>query len=78
MRYLTNIRLEDKERCEHAARESGMRVEFRNHPMPKDYSDPDDEYYHPDSMVGGYGSIYTHEGFVDHSKFWRAWDEYSG
>jgi hypothetical protein len=78
MGYLANTRLENKDRCEYASKASGMNVEFRNHPMPKDYSDPDDEFYHPESMAGVYGSVYTNEGFVDHSKFWRCWDEYQG
>jgi hypothetical protein len=78
MGYLTNTSLEDKDRCKYAAEKSGMNVEFRDHPIPKDYSDPDDEFYRPQELEGAYGSVYTNEGFVDHSKFWRAWDEYIG
>lgn len=78
MTYLTNTNLKNKERCEYAAEKSGMNVEFRNHPMPKDYSDPQYDNYEPEQLWGEYGSLYTNEGPVDHSVFWRAWDEYKG
>lgn len=76
MAYLTNTDLSNKSRCEYAAKKSGMNVEFRDYPMPKDLSDPEDYGYTPEHLIGQYGSVYTNEGFVDHSSFWRAWDEY--
>jgi len=78
MGYLTNTSLKNQPRCEYASLKSGMNVEFRHHPMPVNLFDPDSEYYHPESLAGSYGSVYTHEGFVDHSPFWRAWDEFQG
>ena len=33
-------------------------------------------YYNPAKLVGVYGSVYSNEGPVDHSAFWRAWDEF--
>lgn len=76
MSYLTNTVLSNKERCEYAAKESGMDVEFRNYPMPRDFTDPDDERYTPETLMGTYGSVFTNEGCVDHGPFWRAWEEY--
>jgi hypothetical protein len=76
MGYLTNTCLSNKSSCEYAAKKSGMDVEFRDYPIPKDYPDLEDEYYHPEGMFGVYGSVYTNEGFADHSPFWRAWEEY--
>lgn len=75
MCYLTNTKLENKERCEYAAKVSGMNVVFRDHPMPKHHSDPEERYYNPENLVGSYGSIFTYEN-GDHSKFWRAWESY--
>lgn len=77
MGYLTNVPLTCETRCEYAANESGMNVEFRTHPMPKNPSEPEDEFYFPESLEGSYGSIYTNEGYVDHSSFWKAWEEYN-
>jgi len=78
MRYLTNTKLSNKARCMYAARVSGMKVEFRDHPMPKNPYDWDDEFYHPDGLMGEYGSLFTHEpDHVDHAPFWNAWAEYS-
>lgn len=77
MGYLTNTELTNKERCEYAAKKSGMNVEFREHPIPKDFTDPDDERYFPETLLGVYGSVFTNEGCVDHSEFWASWDEYT-
>jgi len=75
--YLTNIVLNDEDRCKYASEKSGLDVVFLPHPMPKDYSDPDDDHYHPDTLFGVYGSVYTNEhSDMDHSEFWKYWDEY--
>lgn len=76
MTYLTNIRLEDKARCEYAAKESGMDVEFRDYPMPIDHTDYDDIGYDPKTLESTFGSVFTNEFMVDHSPFWRAWEKY--
>lgn len=76
MGYLSNVSITCEEQCEYAAKESGMNVEFRTHPIPKDPHNPDDKFYFPESLEGICGSIYTNEGYVDHSSFWKAWDEY--
>lgn len=78
-RYLTNTELKNKARCEYAAQQSGMKVEFRDYPMPAEPDDMDDDgvgCYNPDSLRGVYGSVYTHQPFEDHSTFWRAWDNF--
>lgn len=76
-RYLTNTDLNEEDRCKYASEESGFDVVFLPHPMPKDYSDPDDDNYHPDALWGVCGSVYTNEPLgKDHSEFWECWYEY--
>ena len=60
-RYLTNTSIKNEARCLFAAEKSGLNVEFLGHPMPKDYSDLDQEYYFPEALIGQYGSLYTNE-----------------
>lgn len=77
MTYLINTNLSNQFRCKYAAEKSGLKVEFRKHPMPKDFSDPDQELYVPEALIGVYGSIYTNEDCnTDHSLFWDMWDKY--
>lgn len=76
MAYLTNTKLSNKERCEYAAKVSGMNVEFMDHPMPQDFNDPHMDSYDPRALFGLYGSVFTHEGVKDHGPFWRAWESY--
>lgn len=72
--YLTNISRDRAAVVRLAAQDSGMKVEYRDHPMPKNHGDPDHEYYNPEGL--DLGSIYTHEGMWDHSDFWRAYDHH--
>lgn len=78
MAYLTNTLLRNEECFKYAAEQSGMDVEFHMHPIPKDPYDPEDEFYHPETMEGLYGSVYTNQPNEDHSAFWEAWDKYDG
>lgn len=71
--YLTNISRDRAGIVRLAAKLSGMAVEYRDHPMPKNHVDPDNEYYFPENL-GYLGSIYTNEPRWDHSKFWRAYE----
>lgn len=72
--YLTNVNLDEriKLRVETAAKKSGMNVEYRDHPMPnKAYGY---RGYDAAQHVGRMGSIFTHEGSVDHSRFWEEYE----
>lgn len=74
--YLTNTKLENKARCEYAAKVSGFDVVFLDKPMPRDFDSHD--FYDPKRLIGTHGSVYTNEPHgLDHGPFWRAWDAYS-
>lgn len=74
--YLTNTALSNKERCIQAAQRSGMPITFEDQPMPHDTTDPDDEYYHPETMVGEYGCIVLNSVKMrDCTAFWREWEK---
>jgi len=72
--YLTNTDLKNEDRCKYAAKQSGLNVRFRRHPMPKDPFDPEMENYFPEKFYGVYGSVYTNENpNVCHGVFWDYW-----
>lgn len=74
--YLTNVNrdqhIEAKVRLASAL--SGLRVEYRDHPMP--YNGLGDGFYKPENYIGMYGSIYTYENYeVDLGPFWREYEK---
>jgi len=55
-----------------ASEKSGLRMKAENYPLPKDYSDPEQDLYVPDPRMC---SIWSGESRdVDHGPFWREYE----
>ena len=81
-RYVTNFsttpsdltREVEAELFTQAAKISGQNVEVRKHPIPKDFSNPEDNGYDPSSVRDCWSLWFSGETY-DLSKFWRAYDK---